>query len=457
MKAISHSFVAALIARLAGIRPLRRGRNLPSGRFLCLAARNVAGCITLSTIVVVLATSLIGCETAAKKPSTDTEPADMAEPEPTLLGTWERTTVGTIDDGTVETEQQTVFVTDTHFSEHNVVLNADGVEIDSWYVVGTVSIAASSVTLTRFEDDGQTAPVEKEYVIVDGALFIHHWGSDGPEVNFDRFTRVGDPPMPGAAALPLRGTWRLTYRWTHDAHGDIVETRALTFTSARAIETASYAANDEVVDYWANSTGWSTSGTTVTRAFLDDDDVMQTVDKEYFIVGDVLAVHHWEDDEPTQNYQLWGRVHDPLPGGLAGTLSGWCPWEDNPVCGRELQPWTFTFGDSFIDEYRSPPGVSPQEVFRATASWQDDPENHFVIVTWQEAVQTIDGSATDDESSQLIGHRGRYAYAPTGIPGHLVFSVWGMEQQYDEETSTWLEHEGNPYGNYWMRLERQIQ
>ena len=207
---------------------------------------------------------LTGCTQAVSKSEPD--PMIKQPPAATLLGTWERTTVGTADDGTVETEQQTVFISDTHFSEHNVLLNADGVEIDSWYVVGTVNIAASSVTLTRFEDDGQTVPVEKEYVIVDGALFIHHWGSDGPEVNFDRFTRVGDPPVPGTAALPLQGTWRLTHRWTHDAHGDIVETRALTFTSARAIETASYAANDEVVGYWANSAGWSTSGTTVTRA-----------------------------------------------------------------------------------------------------------------------------------------------------------------------------------------------
>ena len=184
---------------------------------------------------------------------------------------------------------------------------------------------------------------------------------------------------------------------------------------------------------------------------------MQTVDKEYFIVGDVLAVHDWGDDEPTQNYQVWERVHDPLPGGLAGTWSGWCPWEGNPACGQELRPWTFTFGDSFIDEYRSPSGVSPQEVFRATASWQDDPSNYFVIVTWQEAVQTVDGAPFDEETSQLIGHQGRYAYAPTGIPGHLVFSVWTMEQQYDQETSTWAEHEGNPYGDYWMRLERRAQ
>ena len=131
------------------IRPFRRGRNMHSGSFLQLAARNVAGFITLSAVVTVLAASLIGCETAAKKPSTDTEPADMAEPEPTLLGTWERTTVGTTDDGTVETEKQTVVITDTRFTERNIVLDADGVEIDSSYGVGTVSIGASTVTFDR--------------------------------------------------------------------------------------------------------------------------------------------------------------------------------------------------------------------------------------------------------------------------------------------------------------------
>ena len=438
------------------IHPFRQERKHALGQFLHLAARNVAGFITLSTVVTVLTASLIGCETAAKKPSTDTEPADMAEPEPTLLGTWERTTVGTTDDGTVETKEQTVVITDTHFTEHTVVLNADGVETDSGYAVGTVSIAASSVTLTRFDDGGETAPVEKEYVIVDGALFIHHWESDDPGVNFDRFTRVGEPPMPGAASLPLRGTWRLTNRWSHDEHGDIVETRALTFTSARAIETSSYAANGEIVEYWTRPSGWSTSGTTIAKTVLDDEDATQTVDKEYFIVGDVLAVHHWEDEKPTQRYQIWERTHDPLPGGLAGTWSGWCS-HDWPLCGRELQPWTFTFGDSFTDQYDAPPDL-PQVVFRATGSMQDDPDNYFVHVTWEHATRTVDGAPDENfDSSQFIGHQGRYAYAPTGISGHLVVSVLGSELSYDAETSTWKENTDNPYGNYWLRLERQNQ
>ena len=328
-----------------------------------LAAKGFVSLIALSAVVTVLATSLTGCDTAVAKPRTDAPaPDDMTEPTPTLLGTWERTTVGTDDDGTVETEKQTVAITDTHFMERIGLLDANGVEIDSWYGAGTVSIAASSVTLTRFEDDGETAPVEKDYVIVDGALFIHHLGSSDPEVNFDRFTRVGDPPMPGAASLPLQGTWRLTYRWSHDEHGDIVETRALTFSSARAIETSSYDANGEIVEYWTRPAGWSTRGTTITRMFLDDDDVVQTLDKEYFIVGDVLAVHHWEAEEPTQSYQIWERIHDPLPGGLAGTWKGWCD-RDWDICGRELQPWTFTFGDSFSEEFQSPPSVAPQTTF----------------------------------------------------------------------------------------------
>ena len=181
---------------------------------------------------------------------------------------------------------------------------------------------------------------------------------------------------------------------------------------------------------------------------LDDEGVMQTVEKEYVIAGDFLAVHEWWEGEPTQSFQFWMRVHDPLPGGLAGTYKGWCSY-DWDRCGRELQPWTFTFGDSFADEYHSPPGTG-EEVFRATGSMQDDPENYFVYVTWED----VNGSPDD---SKYIGHRGRYAYAPTGIPGHLVLSVLGVELAYDEETSAWKEHEDNPYGNYWMRLERQTQ
>ena len=186
--------------------PLRQRLNLQRGSCLHIAAKCFAGLIALLAAVTVLGVSLTGCDTAVKKPSTDAQPPDdTAEPAPTLLGTWERTTVGPDDDGTVGTEKQTVTITDTHFIELNLHLDADGVEIGTWGAVGTVSISAASVTLMRFEDDGETAPVEKEYVIVDGSLFIHHWESPDPEANFDRFTRVGDPPMPGASPLPLRG------------------------------------------------------------------------------------------------------------------------------------------------------------------------------------------------------------------------------------------------------------
>ena len=438
--------------------PLRQRLSLHLGSCLHLAAKGFVSLIALSAVVTVLATSVTGCDTAVAKPRTDAPaPDDMTEPTPTLLGTWERTTVGTDDDGTVETEKQTVTITDTHFMERNVVLDANGVEIDSWEVVGTVDISTSTVILTRFEHDGKTAPVAKDYVIVDGALFIHHWGSNHLEANFDRFTRVGDPPMPGAAPLPLQGTWRVEYRDTHEEHGDIVESKALTLTSTRAIDTSTiYDASGDLVDYWTDATGWSMSGTTITKTFRDDDGAMQSVDKEFVIVGDFLAVHDWWDEEPTQSFQFLERIHDPLPGGLAGTWNGWCA-DDFPICGRELQPWTFTFGDSFSEEYQSPPSLEPS-IFRVTGSMQDDPGNYFVHVTWDDATVTVNGSPDPDfHASKHVGHQGRYAYAPTGIPGQLVFSTFGRERTYDEETLTWKENEDNPYGNYWMRLERQTQ
>ena len=322
-----------------------------------------------------------------------------------------------------------------------------------------MNITASSVTTTRFEDDGETAPVEKEYVIVAGSLYVHHWGSADTEVNFDRFTRVGNPPMPGAAPLPLQGTWKQTNRWTHEEYGEITQVHALTLTASRAIEAATiYDANSgELVRFWSTSSGWSSSGTTITRTFVVDDDVMRSLDKEYIIVGDFLAVHVWGEEEPTQSFRIWERVHDPLPGGLAGIWNGWCS-VDHRLCGRELSPWTVTFGESFSYEFRSPPSFPEQAVFRITGSWEDDLANNFVYVTWEDVVDTAGGSPVEDfDASRFIGHRGRYAYAPTGIPGHLVFSVLDWELSYDEETSTWKENVRNPYGAYWMRLERQSQ
>jgi hypothetical protein len=48
-------------------------------------------------------------------------------------------------------------------------------------------------------------------------------------------------------------------------------------------------------------------------------------------------------------------------------------------------------------------------------------------------------------------------FTRVGVPGHVVLSVLEAEQSYDEETSTWKDNEDNPYGDYWMRLERQTQ
>ena len=93
-----------------------------------------AGLIALAAAATFLAVSLTGCDSAAGMPRT---PPKAATPAPTLLGTWERTTVEANDDGTVETEKQLVTITDTHFIERNTLFDADGVEIDNWDGAGT--------------------------------------------------------------------------------------------------------------------------------------------------------------------------------------------------------------------------------------------------------------------------------------------------------------------------------
>ena len=103
------------------------------------------------------------------------------------------------------------------------------------------------------------------------------------------------------------------------------ELKTLTFAGSRAIEhvlpTVTRGGQAEVENEWDNSVGWSTAGGIITRMFIDDAKQKRSVDKEYVLVDDLLAVHDWTDDEVTNRF-AYTRVQDPLPGGLTVNLEG---------------------------------------------------------------------------------------------------------------------------------------
>lgn len=408
-------------------------------------------------LVAVLTAFLVGCDSAAPPTPTTAPPAEPpAEPPPTLLGTWETVYYGHDDEGAVdEKETTTLTFTETHFFERNHVQDADGRTRHKYDRAGTLSHTGNSVTKTFVDDDG-TISVEKEYVLAgDGdVLLIHHWGDDGPADTFDRFIRVAAAPTAPAQPSTLRGTWQRYGAWEDDEDGWVEEVRTVTFTGTRFITHTMRISTDnrELVRTESGQGGWTDNGSSVTKRVFEDDQE-RSVEKQYVLAGDLLAINPWWADDPLDELDVFIRVPDPLPGGVLGSWTCQDTWTRD---GEEFHAsWIFTFGESsFTDDFRmSHPRT---ETFNLTGDARYD-EDGFVFVTGQQATQTIDGSADENfDSAQYEGHVLRYAYAPTGKPDEIVLSPNGSELMYDRVSSTWTENEGHPYGDYNFRLGRQV-
>ena len=402
---------------------------------------------------------LIGaCSQAVKsaEPEPDPKPAPMIQP--TLLGTWERVHDGRDDDGViVEKETITLTFTETHYFERNHIQDTDGRTRHKWDNVGTVSRTDSTVTKSFFHDD-RPFSIEKDYFLVaDGdVLLIHTWGDEEQVDGFDRFTRIADASMTTGLPSSLRGTWRKSGAWyDEDEDGtwrEDIET--ITFTESRFIMDGVKfnTDNDEILDRWTWSGGWidHVSGDSVTRIEHDHASVV----KQYVIAGDLLAINSWSDNEPTNGFDVFTRVHDPLPGGVLGAWT--CEATFTRDDGRVWNfTYAFTFGESsFAEDFNR---YSPDEkTFDLAGSPRYDDENNFVFVTAQQAEQTLDGSTDEGfDLTEWIGHEIRYAWAPTGRPDEIVLSGYWVEQQYDSGTQMWKEHEEHPYGAYHLRLGRR--
>ena len=112
---------------------------------------------------------------------------------PTLLGTWQRVSVDRDDDGNeLNTETTTLTFTATHYFDRTVV-SQGGVPFDDSDNAGTyTSTSETSLEKTFYIDDNddgiaEEATIEKEYLFSGDSLFIHHWGSEHREENYNRF------------------------------------------------------------------------------------------------------------------------------------------------------------------------------------------------------------------------------------------------------------------------------
>ena len=250
-----------------------------------------------------------------------------------------------------------------------------------------------------------------------------------------------------------------------DEHGPSQETLTLTFTRTRFIESVvtGDSATTDIRDTWFHQGGWSVgaAGTdTITKKFIDDG-AEDSVDKQYVLAGDLLAVQCWTCEDPNAHYDVFTRVQDP---GLALVGS----WQFEWVWGRDnedesddvLFSLTAEVAESItlVREGRNRSGeLGDTRTIEAT--WEFDPAEWFVNLT---IIQATDAEGegepvVDDHIAWVPGTRRRIALAPSSVPNHVGVSFLGNEEQWvgDDVEGQWVDHPDNPFGNYWMEWTRQ--
>lgn len=390
----------------------------------------------VAAFLIAVITFLTGCNAAVRKPAERAEEPAPMESEPTLLGTWQGVTHERDDDGNIEvTETRTITFTGTHFFERLVGADSQGVPFYDGDRAGTATVVGSTVTL-EYHDDGEDISVDKEYLLVGDSLFIHFWGSNGPEVGFDQFTRVGAAPTSGAALPPLQGTWQRSSYYDHDELGEIHELRTITLTASRAVEYSTRTNRaGELVDDWTDSFGVSLNGAILTRT-RDEDGTEVSVVKDYFIGGDLLAIHPWWSDEPELEYDVFERVNTVHPVMLTGT------WNWTSTNEDEGTTWVFsyTFAEDGTLTYRNRRTQGEDvQIFTLTGTFTHDLENLTLRHTITGVQRVRNGESVSTATDPHTGHTLRSAYVPTGDANAIRMSPFWREQRYDETAMQWVD------------------
>ena len=429
--------------------------------------KTVLGGPVLATTLLATLVFLAGCSAATptKKVEEPKEPATPSKPMPTLLGTWQRATIDRTDDGDI-TETITLTFTDAHFIERFEATNENGMVIGTGGEAGNVSITETSVLKTwvvhdEDESGGSEVSVSKEYLLVGDALFIHHWGSDRPEENFDRFARVADVPMSGGPTS-LLGTWANIVVWDDEGHWDRIvrENRTLTLTRERYIEDRRLwdVATGGVLDDGDDVGTWSATETSFTKTFIEDD-AEHSVPKRYILTGNFLAIEPWWADEPHHELRVYVRVQDPIPGGIAGTWTH-SDTREHDELGTGEQTLTYTItADTFTEIDQTVYESGDVEIATISGNLTINRETQHLMVAVTDAQETWNGEPSEDfdPMAQFVGRGLRYGYAASSLLDKVRFSPRWDELEWNDETMMWMDHEHTPYGAYWRLFTRSQQ
>ena len=271
------------------------------------------------------------------------------------------------------------------------------------------------------------------------------------------------------ASLPTHiGTWTNTVPWYEDAEGgddELVGERlaTLTFTESRWIyHRIELRSDGSVEDEYTDRGGWTATDTYVEQMKYDDG-MVETIRKEYAWANSersALLMKVWHGDQQDDpEYLLYTRATDAAVD-LVGKWINDGDYED--VSGRfhdltrtfEIgQDGSFTYMSSDVPEGRDYPSV-----FELVGTYEHNTTENTIVLTV--ASFTRHGGepySRDDEAMTrlFVGQVIRWAYAVTNESAKIQVSPFWHEQQWDEDTESWVDNANNPYGNYWMTMEKE--
>lgn len=243
-------------------------------------------------------------------------------------------------------------------------------------------------------------------------------------------------PEPTPVEPPgIVGTWAWSTTFVEDGETR-TESMLLTFVGDRYIEAwALFDTDGDQVDDWRHQGGWSSTDTTLTQNFHYhyDERGSGSVEKRYHWGDDahsILYVERWTDTGPSPVFFRLTRVAAPLPTNLVGTWSN--VFDGTTWSVTIAADGTFTVTKA-RDDYA--------EVISGAGSI--DLTNYFINLT---ALTIQFGDAEPKQYEEGVG---RAAFAPAHNGKIRVSPPW-------HEPPIAESHENDdPYGLYWMLLERQ--
>ena len=359
-----------------------------------------------------------------------------------------------------------------------------------------ISFAAGDLTLTlpaMVKGTAIAAIVLPEASGGEGA-FSYALAPEVPGLTFDPETRQLSGTPTTAGSYPLRytataeagdavtlsftvtvrptlwGSWRNTRIWYYDEEEELVATvvETLTFTNSRYIVNQSYYRPDgSYGGHYEESGTWTASDDTVTKTWYHDDDddgetpeVLTTNDRDYVLSdeGNTLLVPQWTDN-PDERLTKYVRAPTPDRLTLIGTWTGGGTGENNDGEFTWEMKLTFSEDGSFnflqsrtqVDEYGT----------LWTGSFTVDPENLYIMTTFESVTSTMNGVVTSSEippelETRYFVHTLRWAFAPTGDANRIVVSTYWEEQDYNVAMDEWVDRIDRPYGNYWLTVSKDM-